>query len=73
MELSKEQREKIYHEEIAARKGSSFSATPFLFSLLAGAGIVALFYLAKSLDETKPDLEELRKAYSGLPPEDSED
>ena len=71
MELTPEQREKIYLEE-KARRESDGSSLPLLFLLTVGAviGFAAILAISESDEENKVSLEALRKAYAGLAPEE---
>jgi hypothetical protein len=73
MDFTPEQRETIYLEEKARRHKSSKGATLEIL-LVATAAIVgfAAFVMLTTRPEKPVKLEDLRKAYEGLSPEDEQ-
>lgn len=75
MELTQKERERIYFEEKAKREcrgGSRSTGTLIFLSTLAVLGVAAIFFLSNKLEERQVSLDDLRKAYPGLAPEDQE-
>ncbi|MHB9154291.1 MAG: hypothetical protein ACYC5N_01200 [Endomicrobiales bacterium] len=73
MELTPQDRERIYREEKAKREGKEGSS-PLLLLLAIGAiaGIAGLLAVSQKAGRREVSLEDLRKAYSGLSPEEEE-
>jgi hypothetical protein len=70
MDLTPQEREQIYREEKAMRKSGCHSRTvPLLLMNLLAAAAVALIYTVGSTQRSVK-LEDLRKAYPGLDPEE---
>jgi len=70
MELSPEQREKIYREEKAIREGSKGSGISLvLVAAAAVAGFVGFLLLIQQPGRDVK-MEDLRRAYEGLSPEE---
>ncbi len=73
MALSQEEREKIYLEEKARRESPALSnGTALLLSGLAILGLAGIFYLSNKLEEKQVSIDDLRKAYPGLSPDEQE-
>ncbi|HBU69345.1 MAG TPA: hypothetical protein DEE98_03065 [Elusimicrobia bacterium] len=77
MQLSQQERERIYLEEKAKREHSCCSGrhsghtgSLLVFNLIALIGVAGLVYFAKTLQKKSPSVEDIRKAYDGLSPED---
>ena len=70
MELSPQERERVYLEEKARREESGSSMSLLLLNLVALAGLVGVFYLTNKLKERGVSVDDLRRAYSGLGPDD---
>jgi hypothetical protein len=71
MELSPLEREKIYLEERSRREARSSSPLLFLLTLGAAAGLAALLLIAREKNGSL-SIEDLRKAYEGLSPEEEQ-
>lgn len=73
MNLTPQEREKIYLEERARHENSSSGSgfTPILAILTVGAALgLGALIMASMRNKREVKLEDLRKAYSGLSPED---
>lgn len=75
MELTPQERECIYLEEKARREkgGGGNAATLALLGIAAAIGLAGVVLVSRSSRERKVSLEDLRKAYSGLDPEEIEE
>jgi hypothetical protein len=73
MELTAAEREQIYREEKAKRESDSGVST-LLLVLTAGAiiGLAGMLALLSKNAEAGVSLEDLRRAYSGLSPEEEQ-
>lgn len=71
MQISDKEREQIYLEEKEKRE-SSCSSFPILFFLTIGSiiGIMGVAALVSKSANKKASLEDLRRAYSGLGPDE---
>lgn len=71
MELTPQERERIYREEKATREDEGGGSACLLIALSLGA-LAGLWIMAKTLKHRNPDvsLEDLRKAYPGLGPDE---
>lgn len=75
MQLSPEERENIYLEEKKKREGEHSGPSLTLFALTIGAmlGLAGILTIAAGLHEKEISLEDLRKAYPGLSPDDDQE
>ncbi|MBN1823250.1 MAG: hypothetical protein JW803_02915 [Endomicrobiales bacterium] len=71
MELSPEKREQIYMEEKARRETQGNSALPYIVIGIT-VGLASLLVANHVFGKKKVSIEDLRKAYDGLSPEDAE-
>lgn len=73
MELTPQERERIYFEEKAAREGGEGGSSGLLLLLTLGivAGAAGFLFLTHG-KHGKVSLEDLRKAYPGLGPDEQE-
>lgn len=73
MELTPQERERIYREEKAAREGEGGGSSGLLLLLALGAVAGLVGFLALSRKKHRDvSLEDLRKAYPGLGPDEQE-
>ncbi|MBN1621640.1 MAG: hypothetical protein JW871_03515 [Endomicrobiales bacterium] len=73
MELTPEQRKVIYLEEKAKRENEPESSSIELlivFNIIAAIALYGVFSLGKNPHKTKLTLEAIRRAYSGLAPDE---
>lgn len=73
MELTPQQKEAIYYEEKAKREGSSSSASTeilIIFTALAAAALYGVYSVGRKPPKRKISIDLLRRAYSGLAPDD---
>jgi lysozyme family protein len=72
MEITQQQREEIYLEERSKRKNVSGHAVEMLlvFNVFAAAVLAGIYIAAKTPARSKITIENIRRAYSGLSPDE---
>lgn len=76
MELTPQEREKIYLEEKARRtkpRSNGGAAALALLGLVAALGLAGIIVASRSSRRKKVSIDALRRAYSGLDPEEIEE
>ena len=72
MEITQQQREEIYLEEKSKRKNVNRSPVEMLlvFNILAAAVLAGIYIASKTPPKSKITIENIRRAYSGLSPDE---